>query len=147
MRLSEGKELPPGTSRVVGPMAREHWVKTARRILVEEVAVRDASGRDAKAILLEGTQTAEEYLKLMSQSPPSPASWGGESELYMMAMLWKLRICTLLSREDPVEGLQARLLAGPLGTTGHIHTLLFNGSHYDLVILKEEQEIALGLRA
>ena len=142
--LSSGKQLPADTS-CVGPMARGHWVKTARRILVEEVAVRDASGRDAKAILLEGTQTAEEYLKLMSQSPPSPASWGGESELYMMAIIYECRICTLLFRQDPVEGSQVRLLTGPLGTTGHIHTLLFNGSHYDLVILEREQMISLGL--
>ena len=64
-----------------------------------------------------------------------------------MAILWKCRICTLLLREDPVEGSQVRLLTGPLGTTRHVHTLLFNGTHYDLVILTQEQEIALGLRA
>ena len=117
----------------------------ARRILRGEVAVGDASASDAKAILLDGAQTAKQYLELMSQSPPSPESWGGESELHMMAMLWKCRICTLLLRQDPVEGSQVRLLAGPLGTTGHIHTLLFNGTHYDLVILTEEQFNALGL--
>ena len=96
-------------------------------------------------MLLDGTQTAEQYVELMSQSPPSPASWGGESELHMMAILWKCRICTLLFRKDPVEGSQMRLLTGPLGTTGHIHTLLFNGSHYDLVILTQEQMLLLGL--
>ena len=107
--------------------------------------VGDASVPDAKAILLDGTQTAEQYLELMSQSPPSQESWGGESELHIMAILWKCRICTLLSRQDPVEGSQVRLLTGPLGTTGHIHTLLFNGSHYDFVILTQEQMTLLGL--
>ena len=99
-----------------------------------------------KAILLDGTQTAEQYLELMSQRPPSRESWGGESELHIMAMVWKCRICTLLLRQDPVEGSQVRLLVGPLGTTGHIHTLLFNGTHYDLAILTREQMVALGLR-
>ena len=106
----------------------------------------DASVSDAKAILLDGAQTAEQYLQLMPQSPPSPESWGGESELHMMAILWKCRICTLFFRQDPVEDSQVRLLAGPLGTTGHIHTLLFNGSHYDLVILTQVQN-NIGLAA
>ena len=106
----------------------------------------DASVADAKAILLDGAQTAKQYLELMSQSPPSPESWGGESELHMMSILWKCRICALLFRQDPVEGSQVRLLTGPLGTTGHIHTLLFDGRHYDLVILTREQVTALGLQ-
>ena len=113
--------------------------------MLEEVAVGDASVSDAKAILLDGAQTAEQYLELMSQNPPSRESWGGESELHMMANLWKCRMCTLRFRQDPVEGSQARLLTGPLGTTGRIHTLLFNGSHYDLVILTPEQEDFSGL--
>ena len=107
--------------------------------------VRDPSVLDARTILLDGEQTAEEYLRLMSQPHPSPESWGGESELHAMARLWGCRICILLLREDPAEGSQVRLLTGPLGTVGHIHTLLFNGSHYDLVILTKEQLIMLGL--
>ena len=35
--------------------------------------------------------------------------------------------------------MQVRLLWGPLGTTGPTHTLLFNGTHYDLVIMTEDQ--------
>ena len=142
--LSAGRKLQAGVFDT-GPRARQAWIKTARKILLEEVAVGDASVPDAKAILLDGTQTAEQYLELMSQSPPSRESWGGESELHMMAILWKCRICTLLSRQDPLEGSQVRLLTGPLGTTGHIHTLLFNGSHYDFVILTQEQMTLLGL--
>ena len=107
----------------------------------------DASVSDAKAILLDGTQTAEQYLELMSQSPPSRESCGGESELHFLAIHWQCRICTLLSRKDPVEGSQVRRLTGPLGTTGPIHTLLFTGSHYDLVTLTQEQEDLLGLRS
>ena len=63
-----------------------------------------------------------------------------------MAMIWKCRICTLLLRNDPAEGWQVRLLTGPLGTTGRIHTLLFNGTHYDLATLTPEQLILLGLQ-
>ena len=111
-----------------------------------EVALGDASVPDAKTILLDGEQTAEQYLELMSQSEPRPESWGGESELHAMAILWKCRICTLLLRSDPAEGFQVRLLTGPLGTTGHMHTLLFNGTHYDVAILSPEQLILLGLQ-
>ena len=126
-------------------MARGYWVNTARKILSGEITVGDASVSEATAILLDGTQTAEQYLEFMSQSPPSRQAWGGESELHMLALVRKCRICTLLFREDPEEGSQVRLLTGPLGTTGHIHTLLWNGSHYDLVILTGEQMRLLGL--
>ena len=105
----------------------------------------DTSVPDARAILLDGTQTAEQYVELMSQSPPSRATWGGESELYVMAAIMKCRLCTLLYRDDPVEGSQVRLLTGPLGKSGHIHTLLFNGTHYDTVILTPQQLELLGL--
>ena len=54
-------------------------------------------------------------------------------------------ICTLLLRSDPAEGWQVRLLTGPLGTTGPIYTVLFNGTHYDTTILTPEQLILLGL--
>ena len=94
---------------------------------------------------MDGGQTAEAYLERMSQSQPRRESWGGEAELHVMARLWRCRICILLFRRDPVEGSQVRLLTGPLGTVGHIHTLLFNGSHYDLVILTQEQMLLLGL--
>ena len=139
-----GRKLPVDISEI-GPKARRYWVEIARQILSGEITVGDASVSEATAILLDGTQTAEQYLELMSQSPPSRESWGGESELHMMAKFWKCRICTLLSRQDPLEGSQVRLLTGPLGTTGHIHTLLFNGSHYDFVILTQEQMTLLGL--
>ena len=36
-------------------------------------------------------------------------------------------------------------LWGPLGTVGEIHPLLFNGGHYDLVKLAQEQLVMLGL--
>ena len=142
--LSLGRKLPNDISSA-GPVARALWVKTARQILVEADAVRDPSVLDTRTILLDGEQTAEEYLKLMSEPRPRRESWGGESELHAMARLWGCRICTLLFRKDPAEGSQVRLLTGPLGTAGHIHTLLFNGSHYDLVILTKEQLILLGL--
>ena len=131
-------ELPPDFYDL-GPRARQCYTDLARKILG------GASAPDAKAILLEGTQTPEQYLELMCQSPPSQESWGGEAELHVMAMFWKCRICTLLFRQDPTEGSQVRLLTGPLGTTGHVHTLLFNGTHYDLVTLTPEQMILLGL--
>ena len=143
--LSEGRPLRAADILNMGPTARQHWVDRARSILTKAADVRDPSVLDARTILLDGEQTAEEYLRLMSQKQPSRESWGGESELHVMARLWGCRICILLLREDPAEGSQVRLLTGPLGTVGHIHTLLFNGSHYDFVILTKEQLIMLGL--
>ena len=87
----------------------------------------------------------EEYLALMSQENPGPEAWGGESELHVLATHWRCRICTMLFRIDPLEGSQTRLLWGPLGTVGRIHTLLFNGTHYDFVELTPEQLTMLGL--
>ena len=92
-----------------------------------------------KAILLDGEQTIEKYLELISQGQHSRESWGGESELHAMVILWKCVICTLLLRTDPVDGSQMRLVTAPLGMRGPIHTLLFNGTHYDLVILTQDQ--------
>ena len=73
----------------IEPKARRYWVKIARKILSGEIAVGDASVSEAAAILLDGTQTAEQYLEFMSQSPPSRQAWGGESELHMLALVWK----------------------------------------------------------
>ena len=57
-----------------------------------------------------------------------------------------VRICTFVFREDRREVPQIRLLWGPLGTTGgRLHTLLFNGTHYDVVTLTQEQLDMLGL--
>ena len=87
----------------------------------------------------------EQYLAHMSQENPEPEAWGGERELHVLAMLWECRICTMLCRNDPREGPQTRLLWGPLGKAGKVHTLLFNGTHYDLVELTPEQLTMLGL--
>ena len=81
----------------------------------------------------------------MSQEEPGPEAWGGEGELRVLATFWGIRSCTLLFRNDPCEGPQTRLLWGPLGTRGRIHTLLFNGTHYDLVELMQDQLVTLGL--
>ena len=143
-RLSESEPLPANLPDV-GPMARRRWVELAHRLLWEGVAEKGASVPEARAILLDGTLTVAQYLELMSKNSQNRESWGGESELHMMAILWKCRMCTLLFRQDPVEDSQVRLLACPLGTTGHIHALLFNGNHYDLVILTQKQLILLGL--
>ena len=95
--------------------------------------------------MLDGPQTAEEYLALMYQNDPRPEAWGGERELHALATFWGCRMCTLLFRNDPREGPQTRLLWGPLGTVGEIHTLIFNGCHYDMVKLAQEQLVMLGL--
>ena len=81
----------------------------------------------------------------MSQNNPRPEAWGAERELHVLETLWRCRICTLLLRNDLGEGPQTRLLWGPLGTVGEIHTLLFNGGLYDLVKLTQEQLVMLGL--
>ena len=132
----------------IGQKCRELWVELARKILLEEAGTASGPARDlsARDILLDGGQTAEEYLELMAQKDPGPEAWGGERELHMLATRWGCRICTLLFRSDPREGPQTRLLWGPLGTVGHIHTLLFNGTHYDLLTWTEEHLIMLGLR-
>ena len=94
---------------------------------------------------MDGGQTAEEYLAPMSQNNRRPEAWGGERELHALATLWGCRICTLLLRSDPREGPQTRFLWGLLGTVGEIHTLLFNGGHYELMKLMQEQLVMLGL--
>ena len=113
----------------------------------EEAGTASGPARDlsARHILLGGGQTAEEYLELMDQENPGPEAWGGERELHVLATHWGCRICTLLIRIHPREGPQTRLLWGPLGTGGGLHTLLFNGDHYDILTLTEEQLIILGL--
>ena len=130
-----------------GPKARALWIKSASKILLEGdgTAFGPTSGISVRDILLDGGQTAEEYLALMSQNNPGPEAWGGERELHVLATLWHCRICTLLFCQDPREGPQTRLLWGPLGTAGDIHTLLFNGTHYDVVTLTQEQLVMLGL--
>ena len=70
-----------------------------------------------------------------------------ERELQVIATDSQCRICTFCCRNHPVEGLQTRLLWGPLGTTGDFHTLLWNGTHYDLLTLTREQLNMLGLRS
>ncbi len=119
----------------------------ARNILLEEADIASGAAQDlsARYILLDGEQTAEEYLELMDQENPGPEAWGGERELHVLATHWGCRICTLLIRIHPREGPQTRLLWGPLGTAGHIHTLLFNGVHCDLLTLTEDQLTMLGL--
>ena len=146
-----GRALPENLKLSnVGQQARTCWIKLAQKILSQRD--RTGSGRapvinpvEAREVLLEGTQTVEEYLALMSQENPGPEAWGGESELHVLATMWKCRICTMLERTDPREGLQTRLLWGPLGTGGPIHTMLFNGTHYDLVGLTPEQLTILNL--
>ena len=137
----------PATFGDIGPRARALWIRSARKILLEGdgTASGPTSGINARDILLDGGQTAEEYLALMSQNNPRPTAWGGERELHVLTTLWRCRICTLLLRNDPREGPQTRLLWGPVGTVGEIHTLLFNGGHYDLVKLTQEQLVMLGL--
>ncbi len=131
----------------MGLKSRQMWVKTARRILLNTDGTDSGQARaiNAKGILLECGQTVDQYLALMTQTNPGRAAWGGEGELHMLATMWECRICTLLFRTDPREGPQTRLLWGPLGTVGNIHTLLFNGTHYDLVRLTPEQLAMLGL--
>ena len=99
-----------------------------------------------RRILLEEGQTPEDYLALMSTENPGREAWGGEGELYLLALRYKCRVCTLISRALPQGGRQARLLWGPLATDGEIIALLYNGTHYDALILDPGQLEMLGLR-
>ena len=137
----------PATIGDIGPKARAFWIRPARKILLEGdgTASGPTSGINTRDIMLDGGETAEEHLALMYQSNPLPESWGVERELYDLATLWRCRMCTLLLCSDPREGPQTRLLWGPLGTVGEIHTLLCNGGHYVLVKLSQEQLAMLGL--
>ena len=56
------------------------WVRSARKILLEghNTASWPTSGINARDMLLDGGETAEEYLALMSQNNPRPESRGGD---------------------------------------------------------------------
>ena len=84
-----GNKLPADLAEI-GPQARVQYVEKVQKLFKKGEA---SSVLDARTILLDGTQTAEQYMELMSQSPPSRETWGGESELYVMAIQWRVRRC------------------------------------------------------
>ena len=72
-----------------------------RKVLLEGdgTASGPTSGINARGIMLDGGETAEEYLALMSQNSPRPDAWGGERELHVLATLYNCRICTYTSSQ------------------------------------------------
>eukprot|EP00974_Lingulodinium_polyedra_P096893 9391051-Lingulodinium_polyedra.AAC.1 len=73
--------------------AGEHWLRIAKGILQEGhcIASRQApaiNAINARGIMLECGQTAEEYLELMYQRNPGPEAWGGERGLRVLGTFW-----------------------------------------------------------
>ena len=88
----------------------------------------------------------ESYLDLMSKEDnPDRAAWGGEKEIFAIAMAWKCRICVMIHRTDKQEGSEVRVVQGPVGDGQEVYCLLYNGTHYDLLLLTHEQLHVLGL--
>ena len=116
MFRSLGRDLP-ATICDIGPRARALWMMSARKILVEGdgTASGPTYGTNARGIMLDCGETAEEYLALMYQNNPRPEAWGRERELHVLATLWRCRICTLLLRTDPRDGSADAPLVGPMG--------------------------------
>ena len=70
---SRGRDLPE-TLGDIGLNAKAFWIRSARNILLEGdgTASRPTSGINARDIMLDGGETADDYLALMSQNSPRP---------------------------------------------------------------------------
>ena len=124
-------------------VARRSWVKRARQLLASNTMLGDLSATD---LILDAGQTVESYLDLMSKEDnPDRAAWGGEKEIFAIAMAWKCRICVMIHRTDKQEGSEVRVVQGPVGDGQEVYCLLYNGTHYDLLLLTHEQLHMLGL--